>query len=599
MMEFRVWAPVCDAVELVIEKHFHEMDQAENGWWALDVPDAEPGQDYEFRLNKKHVSPDPRSLCQPQGVHGPSRLVDLKSFRWTDDSFQARPLSAALLYELHIGTFTPGGAFESAIERLDHLADLGVTHVEIMPIAEFAGSRGWGYDGVFPFAPHHAYGGPKGLARLVNACHERGLAVILDVVYNHLGPHGNCLGQFGPYFTDQYRTPWGSSFNFDGPYSDDVRKFFLDNATMWLRDYHIDGLRLDAVHAIVDTSATPFLEQLASEVKHLEAQVGRHLILIAESDLNDPRIVRPQQRDGFGFHAQWNDDFHHAVHAVLTQETAGYYSDFGGIDDLACVFRRPYLYEGRFSPHRLRSHGRPAEGVHASSFIAYSQNHDQVGNRSTGERLHQLISVDLAKVAAALTILSPYVPLLFQGEEWAASSPFQYFVDFSEDPELAKSVVEGRRKEFAGLQDIDSVPDPQATETFKRSKLNWEELEDDYHQEMLAWYRDLVQVRRRIPALVDGRMERVSTSFDDESRTLVVEREGTFLAANLGLDECQLELPLGESARIEITSTADVRTMPDKLVLPGQSIALVVRPTPSTLVQSEQKLDRRLTTRPR
>jgi maltooligosyltrehalose trehalohydrolase len=368
---------------------------------------------------------------------------------------------------------------------------------------------------------------------------------------------------------------------------------------MWLRDYHIDGLRLDAVHAIVDTSATPFLEQLAAEVKHLEAQVGRHLTLIAESDLNDPRIVRPQARDGFGFHAQWNDDFHHALHAVLTEEKNGYYADFGGMDDLACVLRRPYLYDGRFSPHRLRSHGRPAYGVHASSFVAYSQNHDQVGNRATGERLHQLISMDLAKVAAALTILSPYVPLLFQGEEWGASSPFQYFVDFSEDPELAKSVVDGRRKEFAGLQDVASVPDPQARETFTRSKLNWEELDEEYHQEMLAWYRELIRVRRRIPALVDGRMDRVSTSYNEESRTLVVEREGTFLAANLGLEECELELPLGEDSRLEISSISQVRTMPGKLVLPGQSVALVVRPAPPTILRSEQALDQSLIIRPR
>jgi maltooligosyltrehalose trehalohydrolase len=586
-------------MELVLEQHFHEMDRVENGWWMLDAPEVKAGQDYQFRIDKKQVNPDPRSLYQPGGVRGPSTVVELESFSWTDHAFQSRPLSAALLYELHVGTFTPGGTFESAIARLDHLVELGVTHVELMPIAEFCGKRGWGYDGVFPFAPHHAYGGPAGLAAFVNACHEHNLAVILDVVYNHLGPSGNCLHHFGPYFTDRHKTPWGSSLNFDGPYSDDVRKYFVDNATMWLRGYHIDGLRLDAVHAIVDTSATPFLEQLAAEVKHLEAQVGRHLTLIAESDLNDPRIVRSQERDGFGFHAQWNDDFHHALHVVLTEEKSGYYGDFGGMDDLACVFRRPYLYDGRFSPHRLRSHGRPAYGVHASSFVAYSQNHDQVGNRATGERLHQLVSINLAKVAAGLTILSPYVPLLFQGEEWAASSPFQYFVDFSEDLELAKSVVEGRRKEFAGLQDVETVPDPQAKETFERSKLNWKDLNEDYHQEMLAWYQELIRVRRRIPALVDGRMERVSTSYDDEHRTLVVEREGTFLAANLTPDECQLELPLGAHAKVEIASTPEVRTMPDKLVLPGQSIALVVRPTPPTLVRSEQPLDRRRFIRPR
>jgi maltooligosyltrehalose trehalohydrolase len=599
MADFSVWAPKCEEIEIGIEDHLYEMDRTENGWWVLNLPDAEAGQDYHFRLNKKVVCPDPRSLFQPFGVGGPSRLIDLKSFRWTDHQFQARPLSAAVLYELHVGTFTPVGTFQSAIDRLDHLVQLGVTHVELMPIAEFAGTRGWGYDGVFPFAPHHSYGGPTRLAEFVNACHEHGLGVLLDVVYNHLGPAGCCLQRFGPYFTDRHKTPWGSSLNFDGPYSDDVRKYFLDNATMWLRDYHFDGLRLDAVHAIIDTSAMPFLEQLAAEVKHVEAQVGRRLVLIAESNLNDPRIVRPPESGGFGFRAQWNDDFHHAVHAVLTNETDGYYSDFGGIDDVACVFRRPYLYAGRFSPHRLRSHGRPAEGVHASSFIAYSQNHDQVGNRATGERLHQLVSADLAKVAAALTILSPYVPLLFQGEEWAASSPFQYFVDFSEDPDLTRSIVEGRRKEFAGLQDISLVPDPQAKETFERSKLNWAELEEDCHHEMLNWYRELIRVRRRIPALVDGRMDRVSTSFDEQARTLVVAREGTFLAANLGLDECELELNLGKGATIEIKSVTGVCVTAGKLVLPGQSVAVVSDCTSQHLVGNAHRLHHRPTVHPR
>lgn len=589
MAEFQVWAPNCEEVEVLLHGRFFAMAKSNDGWWSLDHHEARTGDDYQFRINHQYISPDPRSLFQPQGVSGPSRLVDLQSFRWTDSSFQARPLSSAVIYELHIGTFTPAGTFDAAIERLDHLKELGITHVELMPIAEFAGGRGWGYDGVFPFAPHHAYGGPEGLARLVNACHERGLAVLLDVVYNHLGPHGNCLLKFGPYFSDQHKTPWGSSLNFDGPYSDDVREYFIHNATMWLRDYHFDGLRLDAVHAIIDTSAMPFLEQLAAEVKHLEAQHGRHLVLIAESDLNDPRIVRPTQRDGFGFHAQWNDDFHHAVHAALTKEQGGYYADFGGLDDLACVFRRPYLYEGRFSPHRLRSHGRPAEGLHASSFIAYSQNHDQVGNRATGERLNHLISLDLAKVGAALTLLSPYVPLLFQGEEWGASSPFQYFVDFSEIPDLAKAVVEGRRKEFAGLQDVETVPDPQAVETFTRSKLNWHELNAEPHSEMLDWYRQLISVRRRLPSLVDGRIERVSSSFDEASRTMLIERGDTLLVANLSTEDCELPLQPARNTAIELTSNSRASYKSGKLFIPGQSIVLLVHPQNSVSRQINRK----------
>jgi maltooligosyltrehalose trehalohydrolase len=400
--------------------------------------------------------------------------------------------------------------------------------------------------------------------------------VILDVVYNHLGPSGNYLPQFGPYFTEQHKTPWGSSLNFDGPYSDDVRSYFIDNATMWLRDYHFDGLRLDAVHAIVDTSAYPFLEQLAAEVSHLEAQLGRHLLLIAESDLNDPRIVRPPDWNGFGFHAQWNDDFHHAVHAALTRESNGYYCDYGGVDDLACVFERPYLYAGRFSPHRLRSHGRPAEGVRASSFVAYAQNHDQVGNRATGERLHHLLTPELTKVAAALAIFSPYVPMIFQGEEWGASSPFQYFVDFSDEPELAASVVEGRRREFAGLHDVSYVPDPQAVETFERSKLQWEELEKPYHREMIDWYTRLIQVRRRLPELVDGRMERISTRFDAIAQWLVVEREGTQLIVNLSSKSQEIDLLVEGTCTLEISSPADASLIDNRAVLPPQSMALVV-----------------------
>jgi maltooligosyltrehalose trehalohydrolase len=575
MATFRVWAPQREKVELLLNNQTLLMGRSDNGWWEIVVPEAEAGQAYQYRLDGSDVCPDPRSRYQPEGVQGASRLVDIESFRWNDHGFQSRPLSSAVIYELHVGTFTTAGTFEAAIERLDHLARLGVTHVELMPIAEFAGVRGWGYDGVFPFAPHHSYGGPKGLAKLVNACHLRGIGVLLDVVYNHLGPTGNCLEKFGPYFTDQHKTPWGSSLNFDGPYSDDVRQYFLDNARMWLKDYHIDGLRLDAVHAIIDTSAMPFLEQLAAEVKHLEAQIGKHLVLIAESDLNDPRIVRPQLHHGFGFHAQWNDDFHHALHAALTQEKDGYYCDYGGLDDLACVFERPYLYTGRFSPHRLRSHGRPAEGVHASSFIAYSQNHDQVGNRATGERLHQLLPVELAKVAAALTILSPYVPLLFQGEEWAASNPFQYFVDFSNDPKLASSVVEGRRKEFAGLQSVATVPDPQAAETFERSKLNWRELDEPFHCQMLQWYADLIALRRRLPALVDGRMERVHTSFDEDQRWLVVQRETTYLVANLGGETNELELFKSGSGNVELGSTTGIELRKNVLTMPAHSVVLI------------------------
>jgi maltooligosyltrehalose trehalohydrolase len=447
--------------------------------------------------------------------------------------------------------------------------------VEVMPIAEFAGARGWGYDGAFLYAPHRAYGGPEGVFQFINACHELGLAVLLDVVYNHLGPSGNYLPQFAPYFTDRHKTPWGAAVNFDGPHSDDVREFFIDNARMWLCDYHFDGLRLDAIHAIVDTSAFPFLEQLGQEVKHLEAQLRRQLVLVAESDLNDPRIIRSHEQDGFGLHAQWNDDFHHAVHATLTNEKHGYYEDFGGVDDLACVFRTPYLYARRFSPHRLRSHGRPADRIPASSFIAYSQNHDQVGNRATGERLHHLVSPEGAKVAAALTILSPYVPMLFQGEEWAASSPFQYFVDFSDDPELAAAITAGRQKEFEDFHQ-GKTPDPCDPKTFNISKLNWKELEDNKHSEMLDWYKTLLQLRRRFPQLVDGRLDRVRTRFDEKNRWLVIEREGVFLIANLGATTSAIEVPTKNDLSLIIASTTDTRLDGQNVIVSPTSVCLLV-----------------------
>ena len=580
MAEFSVWAPTRRQIDVVVAGKIVAMEQMERGWWLADVPDIEAGSDYRFRIDGGPSYPDPRSLYQPAGVHGPSRVVDLAEFHWTDERFQARPLSSALVYELHIGTFTPEGTFDAAIEKLKHLAGLGVTHVDVMPVAQFAGGRGWGYDGVYPYAPHRVYGGPTGLQRFVNACHAEGLAVILDVVYNHLGPSGNYLAEFGPYFSERHHTPWGSAINFDGPYSDDVRDYFIDNAKMWLRDYHIDGLRLDAIHAIVDTSAFPFLEQLAEEVHILQASLGRHLALIAESDLNDPRVVRPRERDGFGFDAQWNDDFHHAIHSALTRETHGYYGDFGGVEDVAAVFRRPYLFTGYFSPFRLRSHGRRVDELNGSRFLAYSQNHDQVGNRATGERLHQLLPLDQAKIAAALTILSPYVPMLFQGEEWAASTPFQYFVDFSEDPELAKAVSQGRRKEFSGFMEGADVPDPQDEATFRRSKLRWEELSDAEHRNMLDWYKELVALRRRLPALADSRLDRIRTRCDEQATWLTVERAGTVLAANLGAHACEIampaDLPTGGSLKIELASKPDATIDGQLLRLPPHSVALAV-----------------------
>lgn len=576
MQTFRVWAPRPTRVEVQVAGRRHPMQSHADGWWTATVEAAGPGSDYGFLLEGKGPFPDPRSPWQPDGVHGLSRVVDHGAFAWTDQGFQAPPLGAALIYELHVGTFTPEGTFDAAIGKLDHLAQLGVTHVELMPVNEFPGTRGWGYDGVDLFAPHHAYGGPDGLKRLVNACHARGLAVLLDVVYNHLGPSGNYLGLYAPYFSSRYATPWGDAVNFDGPDSDEVRRFFCDNALMWLRDYHCDGLRLDAVHAICDTAAQPFLEQLALEVEALEAQLGRHLVVIPESDLNDPRLLWSRERGGFGLDAQWSDDFHHALHTVLTGERDGYYRDFGTLGDLAQALRQAFVYDGRYSAHRRRRHGRAPTGLSGHRFLGYLQNHDQVGNRARGERLSQLVSPGRLKIGAALVLTSPFVPMLFQGEEWGASTPFQYFTDHQE-PELAQAVREGRRSEFAAFGwKPEEVPDPQAPETFERSKLQWAELSRPPHAEMLEWHRQLIRLRRAEPVLSDGRLELVQTRFDEAARWFVVERGPISVACNLAAHPQPVPLQPGHHAAL-LSAPPGLRAAEGVVTLPPDGVAVLKR----------------------
>ncbi|HUZ43601.1 MAG TPA: malto-oligosyltrehalose trehalohydrolase [Acidimicrobiales bacterium] len=571
---FSVWAPSAQAVELVLgEGRRLPMEPDETrppdrpGWWAVRVEGAADGTDYGFSLDGGPARPDPRSRWQPEGPEGLSRLVEPAGFEWSDQRWTGVHLPAAVLYELHVGTFTPDGTFDSAISRLDHLVDLGVTAVELMPVAEFSGERGWGYDGVDLFAVQHAYGGPHGLARLVDACHARGLAVVLDVVYNHLGPAGNYLGEFGPYFTDRYATPWGQALNLDGPGSDEVRHFFMDNALAWLGQYHFDGLRLDAVHAIVDTSATHLLEDLSAAVAGLSAQVGRQLFLIAESDLNDPRIVTSRAAGGFGMDAQWSDDFHHALHAVLTGETSGYYADFGTMQDLATALQRAFVYDGRHSHHRGRRHGRRPDGLAGWSFLGYLQNHDQIGNRAMGERSRALMSVGRLKVAAALVLCSPFVPMLFQGEEWGASTPFQYFTAHP-DPELGRAVSEGRRSEFESFGwEPEDVPDPQDPATFLRSKLDWSELTRPPHAELLAWHRQLIALRRRRPELTDGRLDRVEIHHGPD--WLSCRRGGVLVAMNIGDETRTLPLNgpgprllLGSAEKVSL-GTGGVELVPD------------------------------------
>ena len=569
---YRVWAPAATSVALTVGDETVPMSVGGDGWWISDRP-MRAGDAYGYSIDGGDARPDPRSGSQPWGVHRLSECVDHGSFAWTDAAWQPPPLSSALIYELHVGTFTADGTFEGAIARLPHLVSLGVTHVELMPVAEFSGSRGWGYDGVDLFAPHHGYGGPDGLKRLVDACHAHGLAVILDVVYNHLGPAGNHLKAFGPYFTDRYDTPWGEAINLDGPASDEVRRFFCDNALMWLRDYHLDGLRLDAVHALIDTSATHFLEQLAGEVAALEAGIGRHLVLIAESDLNEPRIVRSREAGGYGIDAQWSDDFNHALHGVVTGERTGYYEDFGSLEALATALRQVFVYAGDRSTHRARRHGRAPQGLDGWRFVVAAQNHDQIGNRAKGERLAHLASAGRVRIAAAILLTSPFVPMLFQGEEWAASSPFQYFTAH-EDRELGAKICDGRRKEFAAFGwDPREIPDPQAAETFERSRLRWEELALPEHADMLEWHRALIALRRESMALRDGNYEATDVIVDEHAHTLVIHRGDILVACNFG--DAAAAIAIDGGGVLLLSSAPGVDLHSGTVTVPPESVAIV------------------------
>ena len=572
MKRFGVWAPGAGTVEVDLDGGQRlPLSPVAGGWHQADVAAAGPGTDYRFVVDGGEPVADPRSPWQPAGVHGPSRVVDHGAFAWTDGRWRGIHLPSALIYELHVGTFTPEGTFDGVAGHLDHLVDLGVDAVELLPVNEFPGRRGWGYDGVDLYAPHHAYGGPDGLKRLVDACHARGLAVVMDVVYNHLGPAGNHLARFGPYFTDRYSTPWGPAVNLDGAGSDEVRAFFVDNAVMWLRDYHVDGLRIDAVHGFVDTSAMHLLEEMAIRIEHLAASLGRSLFLVAESDLNDPRVVRQRDAGGYGVDAQWSDDFHHALHTVLTGESDGYYADFGTLGQLATALERAFVYAGEHSPHRNRRHGRSTAGLAGHRFLGYLQNHDQVGNRAAGERSSALMSPGRLKVGAALVLTAPFVPLLFQGEEWGASTPFQYFTDH-EDPELGQAVRDGRRREFASFGwDPENVPDPQDPATFERSKLDWSELGRDAHAELLDWHRRLVRLRRATPSLSDGRLDAVRTRYDEQARWLLVERGQVTVACNVGSDAVVLDV----SGRPLLTSDPDVSVAARRLHLPPDTVAIL------------------------
>ena len=575
MHEFTIWAPDARKLSVKVGDALYPMNGPDKrGWWRVCVDTAGPGADYAFVLDDDPTPyPDPRGEWQPSGVHGFSRVYDQKAFKWNDGRWQGPPLAGAIIYEMHIGTFTAGGTFDAAIERLDYLADLGVTHLEMMPVAEFPGRYGWGYDGTALFAVTEKYGGPDGLKRFVNACHQRGLAVLLDVVYNHFGPVGNYTTKFGPYLTGKHHTPWGDAVNFEGAGSDEVRRFFCDNALMWLRDYHIDGLRLDAVHELTDRSAIHFMEQLSAEVEVLSSTLGRRLVLIAESDLNDPRMVTPREAGGYGMDAQWNDDFHHALFTILTvdEHGRGYYSDFGSFEKLAKSLTEMFVYDGIYSRYRSRTHGRPVDGLSAHHFVGFIQNHDQVGNRAVGDRLETIVGMERAKVAAGIVMTAPSVPLIFQGEEFAASSPFQYFADH-DDPQMAKAVSEGRKREFAVFGwDPRVIPDPESAETFERSKLRWNEADEGRHREMLEWYRKLIHLRRSSPALNDGDLGHVKVQFDEKQRWLSMCRGPVKVMFNLG--NRPVEFDVEEGARLALASREDVAVAKNRVVLPPDSLA--------------------------
>jgi len=549
-MKLSVWAPLAKAVEVDLAGKRLPLERGERGLWQVDVPVTSLVDGYRFSIDGGAPFPDPRSRWQPRGVHGPSHPIDEVALRrFHHAKFRPIPWREAIVYELHLGTFTPEGTYAAAQAKLPHLASLGVTHVELMPLATFPGRHGWGYDGVALYAPHPAYGTPEQLAAFVGACHGHGLAVLLDVVYNHFGPDGNHAPQFAPYLTDRWKTPWGAAVNYDGEYSDGVRNFIIENALMWLRDYGFDGLRLDAVHSIFDMSAMHVLEELAEAVTVLGGELGREFVLVAESDLNNPRFVLPPEQGGYGLRAHWCDDFHHALHAFLTGERDGYYADFGSLAQLATALHDGYVYQGQYSEFRKRRHGRAPRGIAPHQLVVCSQNHDQIGNRAAGERLNHLLAPHQLRAAAALTLLSPFTPLLFQGEEWAASTPFLYFTDH-QDPRLARAVTEGRRKEFESFTWKVEVSDPQSAETFARSKLKWDELDEQSHAAMLAWYRRLISIRHEHLTRVRSSADVVTPTppevhFDEGARWLVWCHGDVFVACNFSEQEAPLTFPPG------------------------------------------------------
>lgn len=522
---FTVWSPLKKKVELLIgvEEKPYSMSCDDHGYWTTEIKNIPPGTLYRYRIEGKDPLPDPASRFQPQGVHGPSMVID-PAYKWTDDDWKGVPMKDMIQYELHVGTFTSEGTFDGIKNKLSYLAELGVNTIELMPISQFPGGRNWGYDGVFPHAVQNTYGGPQGLKSLVNEAHKLGMAVILDVVYNHQGPEGNYLAEFGPYFTEKYRTFWGSAINFDDAWCDGVRNYYWQNALMWLDEYHLDGLRLDAVHAIWDFSASHFIERLSKKVNDLESSTGRKKILIAEFDLNNPRYISPGEAGGYGLSGQWIDEYHHALHSIVTGEKDGYYEDFGTLQHLSKALKDSYVYTGQYSVHRKKHFGVSPSDNPYSQFVIFSQNHDQVGNRMLGDRLTSMLSHEALKLTAAAVLLAPQVPMLFMGEEYGETNPFQYFISHT-DKELVDMVRKGRKEEFSYFKWQGEVPDPQGEETFRNCILSWN-LEERNRRQLYSFYRHLIGFRKTRKAMKGDQAENIQVF--DPGETMIISFERNF-----------------------------------------------------------------------
>jgi maltooligosyltrehalose trehalohydrolase len=591
MRQFQVWAPDAGSVTLIPDGYDDTpMHRTDGGWWSAALDAVGPGDevDYGYRIDGGQVRPDPRSRRQPDGVHGRSRTFDPAAHRWGDGDWTGRQLAGAVIYELHIGTFTQAGTLDAAAGKLDHLAALGVDFVELLPVGAFNGTHNWGYDGVLWYAVHEAYGGPAAYQRLVDACHQRGLGVIQDVVYIHLGASGNYLPEFGPYLASDGANTWGSFVNLDGPGSDEVRRYLLDNARMWLADYHVDGLRLDAVHALRDSRATHVLEALSREIDALSAHLGRPLSLIAESDLNDPRLYTPRAAGGYGLAASWNDDFHHALHVTLTGENTGYYADFAAPNALAKVLQCGYFHDGSYSSFRGRHHGRPIdrETTEAWRLVGFLQNHDQIGNRAAGDRLSATLTVDMLAVGAVVLLTAPFTPMLFMGEEWGARTPWQFFTSHPQ-ADLAEATRQGRFDEFARHHwDSSVVPDPQDPETFVRSTLDWAESERPERARLLALYRELLALRRSREELTDPWLYHTRVETDSTAGWLVIRRGRLAIAVNLAGRAQMVPVPVapGRGRRDVLLATRGdvmIEADGDAMMLPAHCAAIAAVPAPT------------------